>query len=107
MSAPKFTPAPGPWEWRQTDESKRNGTFTSMYRLGNSETGYRVLCADVVNDANARLIASAPEMFEALERLARAAEIEMRDLPGPTEIDLALAASRDLLSRIRGEEVKP
>ena len=57
------THAPGPWK---TTHSEVNG-----YRVSDSTgCGVAVVLKDTNDDANARLIAAAPAMLEALEKIA-------------------------------------
>ena len=55
-----------------------------------------------IQDANARLIAHAPEMAEALEQIIRVADAYRDANPMSMQADCVVKA-RSLLSRIRGE----
>lgn len=79
MSAPAFTP--GPWEWALD----RQGQHTSLRQSGSGDSvvhpqvdisnyGMSVNEWNDVSDADARLIAAAPELLEALRPFAALAE---------------------------------
>ena len=90
MSASSHTP--GPWTWRPTTGSGRAvGTYLLAHRL-TGPGGLRVLVADSVHVANARLIAAAPVLLEALELYMRATTGE-RPRPTKAEVDSAIRAA--------------
>ena len=63
---------PGPWQWRETMTagSVMGRDFFVSVRLGGAPDGSgRVLGADSVSVADARLIAAAPTLVEALEKI--------------------------------------
>ena len=91
---------PGPWKVAEN----LFGSTASYEVYTNIETksgkgGYTRICQITPRDqkANARLIASAPEMLEALERLVEAAGPQM------VEPDLALEFARTVIRKARGE----
>ncbi|SRR5579885_2448370 len=68
MSA-KFTP--GPWEYRRDKETDRHYVGCGIYCIVNDAFATRETknCGQVEREANARLIAAAPELYEALKQL--------------------------------------
>ena len=86
--------APGPW--------KITHTALNGYRVSDSTGwGVAVVLKDTNDEANARLIAAAPQMLEALERLsnaATAANHQRHDNPDPVPMFVALG---EMLSAIR------
>ncbi len=83
----------GPWEWRKRRRRERLV----------SASGYEVVCGKTEKDplgdgfihcseSDARLIAAAPEMYDLLERMAEAVEL---DDPGLARRWAALKASID------------
>ena len=89
MTTPKFTP--GPW-------AKMAQDIYSPAIAGDNNTG--MVCAITMCDeweANARLIAAAPEMYRLIERLM--------DVESPiADLADAMKTARALLSRIDGTD---
>lgn len=90
MSAPKFTP--GPWIY----------CFRSAGTCVETESGRTVAVASPTPgvgdyDANARLIAAAPEMYEALRALLDVSKTD--DWNGSAKLDDALEAARAALAK--------
>ena len=54
--------------------------------------------------ANARLIAAAPELYEALEQMVEIAELTVGWLPTPPGADGPLIKARAALAKARGEQ---
>lgn len=101
MSAPQHTP--GPWTWRRTGTGyyvveggpllgvpKKPGLIA---RVASDIDG--VWCED--NEDNARLIAAAPAMYEALTEMMREYE------PPSGEVSDAVVLARSALKTARGE----
>lgn len=107
-SAARTRWTPGPWEVHSHGsksayiaditgrDSKRSSRFIRTVAVvlryaGQSE-----------GEANARLIAAAPEMAELLERIATGV-VEVRDTDNPANNFHACSAARALLAKIKGE----
>ena len=98
MSEPKFTKGP----WKATYDSQ----LQAAIEIYNTED--RIMVAVLPDrgtveampeiEANANLIAAAPDMYEALETIERVAGI------GMMEDDPARVKARDALRKARGEE---
>ena len=69
-AAPKFTPAP--WHVRTGDEAKTVYAVTPADEELPICTAHHQYVEDAEYDANASLIAAAPELYEALEAIERA-----------------------------------
>ena len=86
--------APGPW--------KITHTALNGYRVNDSTGwGVAIVLKDVNDKANARMIAAAPQMLEALERLSKAATAvnqQRHDNPNPAPMFAALG---EMLSAIK------
>lgn len=94
--------APGPWEYRQANP--QNG-FTRSIRASDS-TGVAIISnrLDVaVIDANAHLIAAAPEMLEALEALVTHFSGEIYSGSGTEDNQLKLQALRNIIAKAKGQ----
>ena len=108
MSAPKFTP--GPWEWTGDTLWGGQKALEEVLSVGDDGKPYGFHSAVLVPHwdgeqavANARLIAAAPELYEALE----AVELACRMGIPPGEV-LSLnstirLAARAALAKARGE----
>ena len=98
MSDAKWTP--GPWETSQSlgdayiwAETEENGVFEHVaVVLRCDEPG--------MQDANAHLIAAAPDLYEALEEIADYVGDEVSFILGPPVVSAARAA----LAKARGEQ---
>lgn len=97
MSETKHTP--GPWYWCDGEDKKDLPYLTSesgkICEFGNWEA-YYPHCGELPNEADARLIAAAPEMYEALRHLAHNARAS------GAEMGLALVVAYDVLNKIDG-----
>jgi hypothetical protein len=99
MTAPLFTP--GPWFFRTYPDTLPSADdFHLIQGLEGDEggsilEGALVLASDKANKANAHLIAAAPELYDALERLLEA-------LPD-TGCDDEIIAAAAALAKARGE----
>ena len=93
---------PGPWEIRRD----RQGRAMCIARVGympHAMIGFHDDRADdhiaeETHEANARLIAAAPEMIEALKDLVKSRDLKM----GPSAVNLRYTLARDLLAKIEG-----
>jgi hypothetical protein len=88
---PKFTP--GPWKVRHLREGHVDETFVAQ-SLAGSIAGVDGMGRDI-NRANAALIAAAPDLYAALERV-------LHWQPNDSASDL-VAVAEAALSRARGE----
>ena len=107
MSEPKWTK--GPWHWEVED-----GSFMGLYRpdgpLGvDSFVMWAQICTacqergnrcTAPNDANAHLIAAAPELYEALENVVKFQEWIVLRPPKP---DTVYGRAVRVLAKARGE----
>lgn len=100
---------PGPWEFSPS----RSGGFVIAGR--NKPDGYPVLpyLARTMNfpkehEANARLIAAAPNLLEALEWLIEDVEYTRSDFVGqPTQVrNSSVAMAKAAIAKARGQEAK-
>lgn len=78
---------PGPWNVDDMADSKHmanclleNPTWIAIESIDEQEGGHLAYCAP----ANARLIAAAPELLEALDKLLRCTELNMDDMEPDT-----------------------
>jgi hypothetical protein len=95
MSETKWKP--GPWESQHTAGHDAHG-HTAVYA-----TDGRDVALVYDGDANARLIAAAPELYSALEYCFDRLEV-LEDADEATALDLgALRAAREALTKARGE----
>ena len=96
-----MTHTPGPWFRRSPSRSK----VWWIVR----EDGKRlaqVLCShDVNDDANAHLIASAPDLLEALKAFLTVNSDEIADMPMSHDLARALGTARAAIALAHGEEV--
>ena len=89
----------GPWKWFETEDG--------VARVNPASGGLLVAeCSvrnpsDVEQRANARLIAAAPDLYEALAECLEG--IELCTLESPGRFDAALNRARAALSKARGE----
>jgi hypothetical protein len=110
MSDTKFTPGP----WRVAD-ADHEGIADDDYKFiaagsecyGHGEGGFEI--AGYMGTANARLIAAAPELFEALEKLLRpygVADTGMANAPAPLQIEFiaAVREAKDAIAKATGEQ---
>lgn len=106
MTKPAFTP--GPWE-ASLEAARFIIQHIPQYGMGKRAIAYTG-GAEPANPFNAHLIAAAPEMFEALERLFTVTvsmKFERGDGPpilNDAAYDKALAATRTALAKARGEQ---
>ena len=106
MSEPKFTPGPwewpkftpGPWEWYKADGEYRTLINDCLHMIIRSVRPEDMWFCPENRDANAALIAAAPELYAALENLVAWASLEET----PRLADL-LEAARAALAKARGE----
>lgn len=102
---------PGPWRVSDITAGKR-GTSSMIWRTngGDPPTGYKRIAQHVHNSADARLIAAAPALYEALQNLAY---YEARISPPPYGhkcrwcgdcVQRAKDEARAALRQARGEE---
>lgn len=92
MSTPTFTTGP----WGIFASSKERGTQVRA-SMGNGH--FNTICYALHGDADGRLIAAAPEMYEALETLLATHK------PGRGQCCEAADKAIDALAKARGEEV--
>jgi hypothetical protein len=90
---------PGPWQFFPSVSAERSGVIDTA--IGVDSTNGTII-AEVARgkqfEANARLIATAPDMFEALRRIAEMTDIEA-DFDGFEAREIAIAA----LARAKGD----
>src|SRR5690606_2674260 len=104
---------PGPWfhdgngnVWRRDpkDLYQNGGTVADDKPLATIHKGWHHDGAEGYPvEANARLIAAAPELLEALEDLASLAEAAMREV-GEYDIEAELADARAAIAKATGEK---
>lgn len=70
---------PGPWKLKRERSGDEYGAVIGADGELVATTGYRVRVGSNEDDANARLIARAPAMFELLTRVADGYEITMAE----------------------------
>ena len=100
MSEPKFTP--GPWQWSMVSGDYRtlvNEELDTIIDSAGTEDMW--LCSENI-DANASLIAAAPELFELLKEALEDWDETNFDEEYPYRIDWADKA-RAALAKARGE----
>jgi hypothetical protein len=107
MTHPEQTAAhtPGPWSWKiepQAYPESDDADLPAVVRSANGKevvTIYERYCTDGDYEANARLIAAAPDLLDALKRLESTARIlpESMDEPGS-----AMSQARAAISRAEG-----
>jgi hypothetical protein len=91
---------PGPWEWQHDYESSPNWC-SIMTKIGNKLT----YIADVYRgEADARLIAAAPDMLEALEALLPLAEDFYYDVNHGDEYVEQFVKARAAIAKAKGEQ---
>jgi hypothetical protein len=71
---PKHTP--GPWEWCET----KTGLYGPDYPIIDTDRDWGMFLHPTNLEANARLIAAAPELLEALEALTSNPHVNLGDL---------------------------
>lgn len=108
MSETKFTP--GPWGWV---EQYRGGhawlqSASEKFTIGNAiiddGSAYGEYPPRIaVNEANAHLIAAAPDLYEALERLLPMAEDDCFQYGNSADEDEDIIFARAALAKARGE----
>ena len=101
----KHTPAP--WKLTLINPGPSKGSVFEHWRIGNEEAGNAIVaeCYDWTlnkseRDANARLIAAAPELLEALEGLIHSVEHEVE--PHGRMVDGIVNASA-AIAKAKGE----
>lgn len=94
MSQSKHTP--GPWKW--------------LYSSIDDEMVYRVIPIQrpgthfVTNEADARLVAAAPELLHALELTIRYLDHpEVKTIPFAMSVDAAIEQARAAIAKAKGE----
>jgi hypothetical protein len=99
MNETKFTP--GPWKW--TDSYKSDDGRDTWSLLGNE--GYGILSCDGegnspqnVNNADAHLIAAAPDMYEAMQEFCDRVD------RGEVRSKYTYGKFKEVLRKARGEE---
>ena len=122
-TSPRATPTPGPWTVEPYDNTDLLGIYRvweAQKRLCDEEMLPRFEDANAENQANARLIAAAPELLQALANAGGAFDAIMEYLggicshpPGTREdcyscdayasAERGYAAARALLARVQGE----
>jgi hypothetical protein len=89
---------PGPWKWKTT--GYRHLMTTAGADIHDFGCGC-CSCTGDLSDADARLIAAAPELLEALEFALAALE----DVFGKNKVDVgAINTARAAIARARGQE---
>ena len=91
---PEVAHTAGPWSW-QTDEQQYGDQFTAVY--ADDATGDHIRCQVLGSnrEADAALIARAPEMAEEIERLhAHISENEEKWLEAEAQRDALLAVAK-------------
>lgn len=91
---------PGPW---QAFRDRHNESYVIDTALGRASTNVTVIADDIRGEqrhANARLIAAAPELYEALDDLADAVGNFNRRVPATNE---SLARALAVLAKVRGQ----
>lgn len=100
MSERKWTP--GPWTVRQAYRSIISASPTGYDDAESIEAyGGHLVCESVKWDANAQLIAAAPDLYEALDYLVSCTQLA--DDADWSEGDDPLSAARAALAKARGE----
>jgi len=91
----QHTPTPGPW----TLSKRRDGATFIM-----AKTGWiaEMRMLDLPQEANARLIAAAPEMWKLIHRVAFE-PVGASDASHATVLEMLTGEARALLARIEGE----
>jgi hypothetical protein len=90
---------PGPWEITGHGSRPTPCTWVS---LGPEDDGNSLKVVGADQEANARLIADAPAMLDALRGLLEPAESRWRALPKTSYEKKAIGAAQAILSRIDG-----
>jgi hypothetical protein len=88
MTAPQFTPGP----WHVVGRAEEYNLAVCAPRPGNEDRLDSVL-GDEHAEANARLIAAAPELYEVVDHLVN----------GTADIDTIYEDAREALAKARGE----
>ena len=108
MSA-KFTP--GPWVMNTAGSAKQGKPFTidEVYVYAPETQDDVAICAEVIDpltqkpsEANARLIAAAPELLDVLKRAVRRLEIAHKN--GDTIMSQWIFDARDAIAKATGEQ---
>lgn len=102
MDKPGYTPGP----WKATRSNPAEG-YDCWLITANHRNNFEKYLATVAggastSEANARLIAAAPEMFEALQNILLCPAI-LDELNGDNETNNAVAKARAALSKALGE----
>lgn len=107
-TASKVTHTPGPWIAKKRRTIYGHAHFISMHigKLAPNATGEAVFdvqpyARPAIAEANARLIAAAPAMLAALERLTRQAECTCHD--GGENFTCDVCEARAALAAAKGE----
>ena len=102
MPDPKWTP--GPWLFetsRDMDPGCHKAIRGANHELVLGPYGYEVEGIEVANDSDARLIASAPDLYEALEEMAALMDLVHEGKYAPTSMTTYDAHAA--LRKARGE----
>lgn len=99
---------PGPWKVVKPQYENKKGVFASVYTNPATEKGFRTCEFDIRADeyknshaeANARLIAAAPELLDALKTMVEIADASGVVLWG--ESDEVFAAARAAIQKATG-----
>ena len=108
MNTPKAKHTPGPWDVCLYNrailggETSRDGCRVTVADL---PTMYGPLDANPVSEANARLIAAAPDLLAVLEGLVNSVdEYGLRDHAGATITEKETATAHAAIAKARGTE---
>ena len=89
----------GPWVYENIPGQDRDGFPSHLHRIAQQSTNMMIVHMENVgwgNDPNARLIAAAPEMYEALRGLLASFDKEYYEMPQ----DDTIHAARAVLAKI-------
>lgn len=109
MTVPAFTP--GPWEANRCGEACPN-RWNVIAELGENERGIRLIrtidqvldyCGADEAEANARLIAAAPRLYEALSDLMENPDFDTAIGGNPEMVEQLIERARAALAQARGE----
>ena len=100
MTTTKHTP--GPWKQGDACFSDMRSIRSNGHRIAVADGG--ISTSDAEDHANARLIAAAPDLLEALESLYHAANSIGEDTCDPVAFAGALEDARASIAKARGQE---